>query len=122
MLDTLVFATVLLPFLAAAVLLVLRQQNVRKVILVTMAGVLILSSLAMLRGGAFPATLERIPVKHLGLSAYPMNVFAPNALSAYESEDRSPVSANAPGYYNSPAPKQPAWHRGGEARPELLEK
>jgi ech hydrogenase subunit A len=53
MLDTLVFATVLLPFLAAAVLLVLRQQNVRKVILVTMAGVLILSSLAMLRGGAF---------------------------------------------------------------------
>jgi ech hydrogenase subunit A len=53
MLDTLVFATVLLPFLVAAVLLVLREQNVRKVILVATAGVLILSSLAMLRGGAF---------------------------------------------------------------------
>ncbi len=53
MLDTLVFATVLLPFLVAAVLLVLRQQNVRKVILVATAGVLILASLAMLRGGAF---------------------------------------------------------------------
>lgn len=53
MLDTLVFATVLLPFLVAAVLLVLREQNVRKVILVATAGVLILASLAMLRGGAF---------------------------------------------------------------------
>ncbi len=53
MLDTLVFATVLLPFLVAAALLVLREQNVRKVILVATAGVLILASLAMLRGGAF---------------------------------------------------------------------
>ena len=53
MLDTLVFVTVLLPFLVAAVLLVLREQNVRKVILVATAGVLILASLAMLRGGAF---------------------------------------------------------------------
>ncbi len=53
MLDTLVFVTVLLPFLVAAVLLVLREQNLRKVILVATAGVLILSSLAMLRGGAF---------------------------------------------------------------------
>jgi len=53
MLDTLVFVTVLLPFLVAAVLLVLREQNMRKVILVATAGVLILASLAMLRGGAF---------------------------------------------------------------------
>jgi len=53
MLDTLVFATVLLPFLVAAMLLVLREQNVRKVILVVMGGVLILASVAMLRGGAF---------------------------------------------------------------------
>uniref|UniRef100_I2PWE3 NADH:ubiquinone oxidoreductase subunit 5 (Chain L)/multisubunit Na+/H+ antiporter, MnhA subunit n=1 Tax=Desulfovibrio sp. U5L TaxID=596152 RepID=I2PWE3_9BACT len=53
MLDTLVFATVLLPFLVAAVLLVLREQNARKVILVATAGVLALASLAMLRGGAF---------------------------------------------------------------------
>lgn len=53
MLDTLVFVTVLLPFLVAAVLLVLREQNLRKVILVATAGVLALASLAMLRGGAF---------------------------------------------------------------------
>ncbi|MHC1712600.1 MAG: NADH-quinone oxidoreductase subunit L [Solidesulfovibrio sp.] len=53
MLDTLVFVTVLLPFLVAAVLLVLREQNTRKVILVATAGVLILASLAMLRSGAF---------------------------------------------------------------------
>jgi len=53
MLDTLVFVTVLLPFLVAAALLVLREQNVRKVILVATAGALILASLAMLRNGAF---------------------------------------------------------------------
>ncbi len=29
----------------------------------------------LLRGGAFPATLERIPVKHLGQSTYPLSVF-----------------------------------------------
>jgi ech hydrogenase subunit A len=56
MLDTLVFVTVLLPFLAAAALLVLRGQNVRKVVLVATAGVLILASLAMLRHGAFSLT------------------------------------------------------------------
>lgn len=60
MLDTLVFVTVLLPFLVAAALLVLRGQNVRKVILVATAGVLILASLAMLRGGAF--TLSTAPL------------------------------------------------------------
>lgn len=29
----------------------------------------------MLRGGGAPATLERIPVKHVGLSAFPLSVF-----------------------------------------------
>jgi len=53
MLDTLVFVSVLLPFIVAAALLVLRGQNVRKVILVATAGVLILSSLALLHNGAF---------------------------------------------------------------------
>ena len=60
MLDTLVFVTVLLPFLVAAVLLVLREQNLRKVILVATSGVLILASLAMLRSGAF--TLSPAPL------------------------------------------------------------
>ena len=31
----------------------------------------------LLRGGSFPATLERIPVRHLGIATYPMNVMAP---------------------------------------------
>ncbi len=60
MLDTLVFVTVLLPFLVAALLLVLREQNLRKVILVATAGALILASLAMLRAGAF--TLSPAPL------------------------------------------------------------
>ncbi|MBX7137472.1 MAG: hypothetical protein K1X83_05760 [Oligoflexia bacterium] len=51
----------------------------------------------MLRGGAFPATLERIPVKHLGLSTYPMNLWAPSAYSAYQAEESGPTPP-APGF------------------------
>lgn len=40
----------------------------------------------LLRGGSFPATLERIPVRHLGIATYPMNVNNP-AGSWLERED-----------------------------------
>jgi len=58
----------------------------------------------MLRGGAFPATLERIPVKHLGYSALPVNVMTSNE-EAMSSEDGAPAN---PQFYSKPA-SRPAW-------------
>ena len=39
----------------------------------------------MLRGGSFPATLERIPVKHLGMQQYPLQAWGP--YGAYDREE-----------------------------------
>lgn len=66
----------------------------------------------LIRGGSFPATLERIPVKHLGFSAYPVNVFAPGA-SAYSNEEAGPAQ---PSYFAAP-PKQ-AWSAPGWNKPQ----
>lgn len=54
----------------------------------------------LLRGGAFPATLERIPVKHLGRTTYPMawNPYYPQ-VSQWEAEERA---------YPQQQPQQPA--------------
>jgi len=48
----------------------------------------------LLRGGAFPATLERIPVKHLGMATLPINPFNPQ----YQSHgwDAEEMSASLP--------------------------
>jgi len=51
----------------------------------------------LLRGGAFPTALERIPVRHLGLSTYPMNMFHPNAARWMQAEEGPVVS---PGFYS----------------------
>lgn len=47
----------------------------------------------MLRGGSHPGTLERIPVRHLGMTAYPASMFPGPSVRVQELED--------PGY---PAP------------------
>ncbi|MEZ4753592.1 MAG: FlgO family outer membrane protein [Bdellovibrionota bacterium] len=44
----------------------------------------------MLRGGAFPATLERIPVKHLGMQQYPMPIWG-NYGAMYNAEEMYPM-------------------------------
>jgi TolB-like protein len=44
----------------------------------------------MLRGGAFPATLERIPVKHLGQNTYPLAWNVPNQQAMqWDQEERN---------------------------------
>ncbi len=43
----------------------------------------------MLRGGSFPGTLERIPVKHLGMTAYPAALFPSPAARVYDMEESS---------------------------------
>ncbi|MCB0317145.1 MAG: hypothetical protein KDD56_00205 [Bdellovibrionales bacterium] len=40
----------------------------------------------LLRGGSYPATLERIPVKHLGMQQYPMPIWGPYG-SMYDREE-----------------------------------
>lgn len=41
----------------------------------------------LLRGGSAPGTLERIPVKHLGLSTFPLEMFPAHMRSMYEQEE-----------------------------------
>lgn len=41
----------------------------------------------LLRGGSTPGTLERIPVKHLGLSSFPLELFPANMRSMYDMEE-----------------------------------
>lgn len=53
MLDTLVFITVVLPFIAAGLLFVLRGDAVRRLVVSAMAAILILSAVAMLVNGPF---------------------------------------------------------------------
>jgi hypothetical protein len=50
----------------------------------------------LLRGGSLPSTLERIPVKHLGYSTWPMMMW-PNSYSLQEEEGESP--SFAPKFY-----------------------
>lgn len=50
----------------------------------------------LVRGGSFPTSLERIPVKHLGLSAYPVNMWAPQQ---WVSEDGPAPAATQPQYF-----------------------
>ncbi len=49
----------------------------------------------MLRGGSVPSTLERIPVKHLGLASFPM-VISPNYLSKLYDMEESGVQGLPP--------------------------
>jgi len=58
----------------------------------------------LLRGGAFPSTLERIPVKHLGLSTYPVNVFAP--AQSWQAETEEPRGYE-PSYFGGAKPSYP---------------
>jgi hypothetical protein len=44
----------------------------------------------LLRGGSLPGSMERIPVKHLGLSTYPAALFPSPAMRVYEMEDPAP--------------------------------
>lgn len=62
----------------------------------------------MLRGGSFPGTLERIPVKHLGLSTFPAAMFPGTNTRAYELEESG--SAGIPNSWREklPAPIVPA--------------
>ena len=50
----------------------------------------------LLRGGAFPATLERIPVKHLGMAAFPFNPFNPQHQSQGWDAEEMGASVNIP--------------------------
>lgn len=51
----------------------------------------------MLRGGAFPATLERIPVRHLGQTTVPMAWSPyPTQMQQWEAEERSMGTGNLP--------------------------
>ena len=59
----------------------------------------------LLRGGAFPATLERIPVKHLGMNAYPFNPFNPQYRS-WDAEEMG-ASLNSPPRLVEPQIKAP---------------
>ena len=43
----------------------------------------------LLRGGAFAQTLERIPVRHLGMSSYPMTAFTGTQGQLYDLEESS---------------------------------
>lgn len=47
----------------------------------------------MLRAGSFPGTLERIPVRHLGMTQYPAALFpsTPSRVYDLEEEDSAPV-------------------------------
>ncbi|MCO6432303.1 MAG: hypothetical protein J5J00_15725 [Deltaproteobacteria bacterium] len=47
----------------------------------------------LLRGGSIVATLERIPVKHIGFSSYPLNVFGGGS-RMHELEDPAPSNSN----------------------------
>lgn len=47
----------------------------------------------LLRGGAFPATLERIPVRHVGISTYPLSLAPSEAGRLYDLEERGGASA-----------------------------
>lgn len=48
----------------------------------------------MLRGGTVTASLERIPVKHIGFSSYPLDVFARGGQRMHEIEDPEAYSGN----------------------------
>ena len=52
----------------------------------------------LLRSGGFTTTLERIPVKHLGLYRYPMNMFAAQGEEDYavQSQMQNPAAAVQP--------------------------
>lgn len=62
----------------------------------------------LLRGNSLPSSLERIPVKHLGLKAYPLAAFQNSAESSYDNEENS---------WYAPPPAPP--HRGF-AEPQLF--
>ena len=47
----------------------------------------------LLRGGSFPGTLERIPVRHLGMTAYPAAMFPGPSARVYEMEEAGALPA-----------------------------
>ncbi len=71
----------------------------------------------MLRGGAFPSTLERIQVKHIGLSTHPLAMFPPNAARAYDLEESAPDTFTAP-RHNPVAPELAPLPEVPHAKPE----
>lgn len=50
----------------------------------------------MLRVGSVPTTLERIPVRHVGLSTFPMAMFPNEGRQIYDVEESGPVHAAMP--------------------------
>lgn len=68
----------------------------------------------MLRGGAVPATMERIPVRHLGLSTYPMNGMPEYVSRAYDNED-APRKASVPDSF-AVEPHIPELPKGAEGK------
>lgn len=63
----------------------------------------------LLRGGSVPASLERIPVKHLGLSAYPLGMFPAHMRSMWEIEEAGSgrPAAVQPMFHNERGAKNP---------------
>jgi len=61
----------------------------------------------MLRGGTVSATLERIPVKHIGFSTYPMNLFG-SGQKMVELEEGSPIKSVEPQLPVQPLQQVPA--------------
>lgn len=65
----------------------------------------------MLRGGSIAATLERIPVKHIGFSSYPLSVFPSGGSRVSELEESAPIGGNSWGpvapRFEEPAPLAP---------------
>jgi len=64
----------------------------------------------LLRGSSLPATLERIPVRHLGLSTYPLALFPAHMRSMWEMEEAGAGGSGAarrvePNFNNLPAGK-----------------
>ncbi len=66
----------------------------------------------LLRGNSLPPTLERIPVKHLGLSTYPLQWEERRRQWRQEEEDP---------YYLAPQPKAPRAQPAPKSEPALVE-
>ena len=74
----------------------------------------------LLRGGGMPGTLERIPVRHLGLSTYPAAFFGPYN-SKFDAEERAYTPPPAPAFNaGRPSMKAPAKQMPDTTKPLML--
>lgn len=64
----------------------------------------------MLRGGAFPGTLERIPVRHVGISTVPLTINASDSGRVYDLEESA----------NWPIPNSPNSRATQKSEPSFL--